>query len=111
MSVALTSDGKWVLSGSKDRGVEVWNKDTKEVQCVLRGHKNSGAFIYTASHALLHSHKETVIAIGANPTGNMFVTGSGDNLAKICGCSSETTPLPSLNFFIGSYSLLPSSGS
>lgn len=42
LSVALTPDGKWVLSGSKDRGVQFWNPATGDTQLMLQGHKNSG---------------------------------------------------------------------
>ena len=42
LSVALTPDGDWVLSGSKDRGVQFWNPRTGDCQLMLQGHKNSG---------------------------------------------------------------------
>ena len=42
LSVALTPDGQWVLSGSKDRGVQFWNPRTGDAQLMLQGHKNSG---------------------------------------------------------------------
>lgn len=42
LSVALTPDGRWVLSGSKDRGVQFWNPSTGDAQLMLQGHKNSG---------------------------------------------------------------------
>ena len=43
LSVALTPDGDWVLSGSKDRGVQFWNPRSGDTQLMLQGHKNSGA--------------------------------------------------------------------
>jgi WD40 repeat protein len=45
LSVALTPDGKWVLSGSKDRGVQFWDPHTAQTQLMLQGHKNSGKFL------------------------------------------------------------------
>lgn len=42
LSVALTPDGQWVLSGSKDRGVQFWDPRTGSAQLMLQGHKNSG---------------------------------------------------------------------
>lgn len=42
LSVALTPDGNWVLSGSKDRGVQFWDPRTANAQLMLQGHKNSG---------------------------------------------------------------------
>ena len=42
LSVAVSPDGKWVVSGSKDRGVHLWDTTTPVAQCILQGHKNSG---------------------------------------------------------------------
>ncbi|KAL0959562.1 hypothetical protein HGRIS_011272 [Hohenbuehelia grisea] len=42
LSVAVSHDGQWVVSGSKDRGVQFWDSRTAIVQCMLQGHKNSG---------------------------------------------------------------------
>ncbi|MCJ1458371.1 general transcription repressor [Mycoblastus sanguinarius] len=65
LSVALTPDGEWVLSGSKDRGVQFWNPRTGDTQLMLQGHKNS------------------VISVAPCPTGDLFATGSGDMRARI----------------------------
>ena len=46
LSVALTPDGEWVLSGSKDRGVQFWDPHTGDTQLMLQGHKNSGMLLY-----------------------------------------------------------------
>ena len=45
LSVAVSHDGQWVVSGSKDRGVQFWDAKTAVVQCMLQGHKNSGAWL------------------------------------------------------------------
>ncbi|KAI9746513.1 MAG: general transcription repressor [Claussenomyces sp. TS43310] len=69
LSVALTPDGAWVLSGSKDRGVQFWDPRSGSTQLMLQGHKNS------------------VISVAPSPTtmanGGMFATGSGDMRARI----------------------------
>ncbi|KAF6223446.1 hypothetical protein HO133_000289 [Letharia lupina] len=65
LSVALTPDGEWVLSGSKDRGVQFWNPRTGDTQLMLQGHKNS------------------VISVAPSPQGELFATGSGDMRARI----------------------------
>lgn len=65
LSVAVSHDGQWVVSGSKDRGVQFWNAHTALVQCMLQGHKNS------------------VISIDLSPAGNQLATGSGDWQARI----------------------------
>ncbi|KAJ7075251.1 chromatin associated protein [Mycena belliarum] len=64
LSVGLSRDAQWILSGSKDRGVHFWDS-AGVVYCVLRGHKNS------------------VISMSLHPTGNLLATGSGDKLARI----------------------------
>jgi general transcriptional corepressor TUP1 len=48
LSVAVSHDGQWVVSGSKDRGVQFWDAKSAVVQCMLQGHKNSGASLATA---------------------------------------------------------------
>jgi glucose repression regulatory protein TUP1 len=65
LSVALTPNGDWVMSGSKDRGVQFWNPHTGVAQLMLQGHKNS------------------VISVAPSPTGGLFATGSGDMRARI----------------------------
>ncbi|KAL1689826.1 WD40-repeat-containing domain protein [Schizophyllum commune] len=65
LSVAVSPDGQWVVSGSKDRGVQFWDSRTAVVQCMLQGHKNS------------------VISIDLSPAGGMLATGSGDWHARI----------------------------
>ena len=46
----ISPDGKWVVSGSKDRGVQFWNPADGQPQFMLQGHKNSGI-----SHSILPS--------------------------------------------------------
>ena len=65
ISVAVSHDGLWVVSGSKDRGVQFWDARTAIVQCTLQGHKN------------------TVLSVDLSPTGNLLATGSGDWDARI----------------------------
>ncbi|RBA09934.1 glucose repression regulatory protein TUP1 [Fusarium proliferatum] len=65
LSVALTPEANWVLSGSKDRGVQFWDPRTGTTQLMLQGHKNSG------------------ISVAPSPQGRYFATGSGDMKARI----------------------------
>ncbi|KLP11828.1 putative transcriptional repressor rco-1 [Fusarium fujikuroi] len=65
LSVALTPEANWVLSGSKDRGVQFWDPRTGTTQLMLQGHKNS------------------VISVAPSPQGRYFATGSGDMKARI----------------------------
>ncbi|KAI8075368.1 WD40-repeat-containing domain protein [Gilbertella persicaria] len=45
LSVGCTPDGRWVVSGSKDRGVQFWDPRTGQTQFMLQGHKNSGTLL------------------------------------------------------------------
>ncbi|KAG7089212.1 hypothetical protein E1B28_010914 [Marasmius oreades] len=65
LSVAVSHDGQWVVSGSKDRGVQFYDSHNATVQCMLQGHKNS------------------VISVDFSPSGSMLATGSGDWEARI----------------------------
>lgn len=53
LSVCLTPDGAWVMSGSKDRGVQFWDPVTGNAQMMLQGHKNSGQSIAFSLHNML----------------------------------------------------------
>jgi glucose repression regulatory protein TUP1 len=44
LSVAVSPDGAWIVSGSKDRGVQFWDPRTAQQQLMLQGHKNSGEY-------------------------------------------------------------------
>ncbi|PVF94835.1 WD40 repeat-like protein [Serendipita vermifera] len=65
LSVAISDDGRWIVSGSKDRGVQFWDKNGV-AQLMLQGHKNS------------------VISIDLSPVGGHLATGSGDWQARVC---------------------------
>jgi len=65
LSVAVSPDGAWVVSGSKDRGVQFWNPKDAQTQLMLQGHKNS------------------VISIDLSPAGGLLATGSGDWQARV----------------------------
>lgn len=91
LSVAVSHDGAWVVSGSKDRCVQFWDSRSAIVQCMLQGHKNSGkCFVFfflcrcesglTDGIGLL----VLVISIDLSPAGNVLATGSGDWQARIC---------------------------
>jgi len=55
LSVAVSHDGHWVVSGSKDRGVQFWDSRTAIVQCMLQGHKNSGtSVVFSERFRLVH---------------------------------------------------------
>ncbi|RHZ78296.1 hypothetical protein Glove_166g197 [Diversispora epigaea] len=70
LSVAVSPDGRWVVSGSKDRGVQFWDPITAQTQFMLQGHKNSVISV-ALSPAL------------SGPVGKLFATGSGDCRARV----------------------------
>lgn len=65
LSVAVAHDGRWVVSGSKDRTVLFFEVATGQMQFMLQGHKNS------------------VISVDLSKTQGMLATGSGDLNARI----------------------------
>ena len=79
LSVVFSPDGKWIVSGSKDRTVQFWDPATGAPLCMLQGHKNS------------------VISVAVAPNALTFATGSGDCKSKIWKCSPVSTGgLPTL---------------
>jgi len=85
LSVAVSHDGQWVVSGSKDRGVQFWDSRSAIVQFMLQGHKNSGDFFSCNLSIALTSWKP-VISIDLSPSASLLATGSGDWAARICTC-------------------------
>lgn len=84
LSVALTPDGKWVMSGSKDRGVQFWDPETGQAQLMLQGHKNSGMLRHQNNEAeSVTLTFSAVISVAPSPQGELFATGSGDMKARI----------------------------
>ncbi|GAA5917639.1 hypothetical protein JCM8208_007615 [Rhodotorula glutinis] len=66
LSVDISPDGAWIVSGSKDRGVQFWDPKTAKAQFMLQGHKNS----------------VISVAVSPGPHG-LIATGSGDWSARI----------------------------
>ncbi|GAA6027149.1 hypothetical protein JCM8097_002432 [Rhodosporidiobolus ruineniae] len=65
LSVDISPDGAWIVSGSKDRGVQFWDPKTAKAQFMLQGHKNS------------------VISVAMSPDGKCIASASGDWSARI----------------------------
>ncbi|KAK7451772.1 general transcription repressor [Stygiomarasmius scandens] len=69
LSVAVSHDGRWVASGSKDRTVQILDVKTGIPECVLQGHRNSIVSVAFSSDGLL-------------------ATGGGDKCARIWRCTT-----------------------
>ena len=66
LSVSFSKDNKYLVSGSSDQMIKVWNLQTqKELK------------------SLINEHKGTVQAVSFNPTANSFATTGQDKLIKI----------------------------
>ena len=46
LTVAVSHDGRWVVSGSRNREARFCDLNTATTQCVLKGHRNSGMYYY-----------------------------------------------------------------
>jgi WD40 repeat protein len=64
-AVAVTADGKRVISGSRDNTVKVWNLETGEEQLTLSG------------------HSDWVLAVAVTADGKRVISGSDDNTVKV----------------------------
>jgi len=66
LSVSFSNDNKYLVSGSSDQMIKVWNLQTqKELK------------------SLINEHKGTVQAVSFSPTNNPFATSGQDKLIKI----------------------------
>jgi glucose repression regulatory protein TUP1 len=79
LSLVISHDGHWGVSGSKDRGVQFWDKHARG-QLMLQGHKNPGNVSMPTSLSMCSNIIMVcaVISIDLSPTGEYLATGSGD---------------------------------
>ncbi|HCB55707.1 TPA: hypothetical protein DEP26_01865, partial [Candidatus Uhrbacteria bacterium] len=64
-SVAFSPDGKWIVSGSYDCTIKIWNRETRECVRTLKG------------------HTDWVRSVVFSPDGKWIVSGSDDSTIKI----------------------------
>jgi glucose repression regulatory protein TUP1 len=62
---AFSRDGKWMLSGSKDRCVVFWDIELGTLHHIISGHKN------------------TVMRVVTSPVEDVFATASGDMTVRL----------------------------
>ena len=84
-SVAVSHDGRWVASGSHDRGVQFWDAKSGIVQLMLTGHNNSGPLSPRSIRAPWTDGSSVLVnSIDLSPTGSLLATGSDDGDVRIC---------------------------
>ncbi|KAK1229314.1 hypothetical protein PQX77_007632 [Marasmius sp. AFHP31] len=70
--VAVSRDGEYIASGSKDCGVRIWDPRNATTQC------------------LLHGHKDSVFAVDFSPSGDVLATVGGDWEVRIWSYALKT---------------------
>ena len=64
-SLAVSADGRFLVSGSEDYTVRVWNMQERREECMLKG------------------HTEVVSSVAVSADGRLIVSGSWDNTIKV----------------------------
>ncbi|CAB4911310.1 unannotated protein [freshwater metagenome] len=84
-SVSFSPDGKYVVSGSNDKSLNIWSTslniwstESGEVVRTLNGPTESGEVVRT-----LNGHTSAVYSVSFSPDGKYVVSGSGDKSVKI----------------------------
>ena len=86
-SVAVSHDGQWVVSGSKDCGVQLWDAKSGIVQLMLKGHKKTSPLpvIPQAIRAPRTDISSGLVwSTDLSPAGSLLATGSNDYRVRIC---------------------------
>jgi len=71
LSVALSTDGQTLISGSLDKTIKIWNTQTGELRCSLTKYRGG--------------HASTVNSVALSVDGQTLVSGSYDDTIKIWG--------------------------
>lgn len=68
--------GKWIVAGSEDGKVYIWDLQSRELVQVLEGHE--GKFVDMVTDAWANLTTDVVVAVHTHPSQNMIATGSID---------------------------------
>jgi WD40 repeat protein/tRNA A-37 threonylcarbamoyl transferase component Bud32 len=90
-SVAISPDGKWIVSGSRDSTVKVWDSSTGQELLTLRGHTGP------------------VNGVAINPDGQRIVSGSADRTVKVWDAASgkELLTLKGITHWVNCVAISP----
>ena len=84
-SVAVSHDGRWVVSGSHDKTVQFWDAKSGIVQLMLKGHTHAGPLSPRSIRApWTDNFSVLVYSIDLSRAGNLLATGSWDRRVRIC---------------------------
>ncbi len=84
LTACWTPDGNWIISGSKDHGLQFWDPHTGTAHMLLQGHRNSGLYTCQVKYCFsVSSDMDIVLSVTVSSTDTLFATGSGDKSAKI----------------------------
>lgn len=71
LSLAVSPDDRWIISGGRDSTVRVWDGDGRPV-------------------ASLSGHSQSVFAVSVSPDGELIASGAGDGFVKLWSTASLT---------------------
>lgn len=83
--VAVSHDGQWVVSGSKDGVVQFWDAKDGLPQYTLRNYGYSGAFFPILNRRIILPDLSLVVSIDLSPVGSILATASRNKQVEICG--------------------------
>ena len=75
MTVAISSDGRWLVTGSADKTARLWDLSSETPE--------------SCAH-VLQGHTDSINAVAFSPDGRWLVSGSADKTARLWDLSSET---------------------
>ncbi|MFX0040138.1 MAG: NosD domain-containing protein [Promethearchaeota archaeon] len=111
-SIAISPDNKYIISGSKDTTIKIWERDTGKLLRSLRGHKKyinsvvvspDGKYIISGSNdktvkvwdlntgklvKTLEGHTFYILAVAVSPDNNYIVSSSFDREIKVWDLAS-----------------------
>ncbi|MFM6843266.1 MAG: WD40 repeat domain-containing protein [Dolichospermum sp.] len=89
--MAVTPDGKTVISGSDDQTIKIWDLGTGEEKLTFKGHSNSvNAIAVTPDgQTLISGSRDNTIKIWDLTTGNEIATFTGESPILSCAVASD----------------------